>query len=120
LFNLKITISQEKINGRKIKIARLNGFADASNILEIDQKVKNILLRDNCDLILEGSKLKFINSTFIGELALWINLLKQKKCKVILVSFLPHVLDTLKAVGLLKSVLYFDDLAKARAVLAGV
>lgn len=101
-------VSPLKHTGPRKTIA-LEGEIDAENIAEKIKPILSelVLVTDDSVLVLDCSKLTYINSTFIGHLAGWHNELAKKNSHLVLQHLSKAVKDTLDLVGLSK-VIYME------------
>lgn len=116
---VQITISNEKVDGHTVKIIKFKGNADGSNINEINEVISKIISADNkkFSVVLDGSELDFINSTFIGSMTAWHLKLNKHGSELALASFEPNVLDTIKSVGMLQVLPHFKTINEAEIAL---
>jgi anti-anti-sigma factor len=102
-----VTPSAPQGTKEEIKIA---GEIDASNlekkIQPISDKIK--ALSPGSTLVLDCEELAYINSTFIGHLAAWLNELQAKQGHMILKNTNKQIREVLELVGLNK-VIYFES-----------
>ncbi len=113
---LTIQLATRAFDGQTAEVATLIGSADASNIMEIDTQIANILVK-NQTLILDLSQLTYANSTFIGHLTDWYSQVTEKNGQFILVGCQPQVFDTLNVVGLLTLIPHYMTMEEAENAL---
>jgi len=101
---------QSPVTGRgTVEIIELSGEIDASNLEEKIQSVNDKLkvLPRGSTLVLDCASLVYINSTFIGYLAAWLNELQAKDGQLVLRNTNKQIRDVLELVGLSK-VIYLE------------
>lgn len=89
---------------------KISGEIDASNLVEKVQPVSDLLktLAVGSTLVLDCGDLVYINSTFIGYLAAWLNELQAKRGHLVLKNTNKDIQEVLELVGLTK-VIYLES-----------
>jgi len=107
-------ISEESIAGKSVKIVQVIGSADGSNVEEVNAKIMETIGSFEGSLILSGSDLEYINSTFIGYMTAWYSTLTGRGDQLILSNLRSTVADTLEVVGLLGMIPNFLTVDEAK------
>lgn len=94
-------VEQKKSEGPAFTV-KLHGDIDQLNIDKLSLPVNEHIaaLPQDGTLILDFSELDYINSTFIGLLASWLNDVKQKGGQIVLKNINDQIKDVLNLVGL--------------------
>lgn len=89
---------------------RVSGEIDASNLEKKTQPISDKIkaLSPGSTLVLDCTELVYINSTFIGHLAAWLNELQTKQGHLVLKNTNKQIREVLELVGLNK-VIYFES-----------
>ena len=80
----------------------LQGSMDPNTIEDVSAQVEKQIetLPQEANLVLDFSEVTYINSTFIGQLAAWYNVVSKKHCVLQIQKANPLVKDVLNLVGL--------------------
>lgn len=117
--NLTITVETLEHAGKTVRIARIAGAADATNVDEINAAIQQLISGPETSfLVVEGSQLSYINSTFIGYLTEWYQTLMDRSGALLLAQLQPQPRDTLAVVGLLGLIPSYYTLDEAKLALA--
>lgn len=114
-----ITIEEASTPGKNIKIVRIGGQLDESNV---DEKIKEVytLLEanpQNLNLIFDLENLEYMNSKSIGYLTDIYGKITEGGGKVVLAKARSNIADILQVVGLTQLIQSFDSLEMAKAAL---
>lgn len=92
------------------EVIKISGEIDHSNMVEKTQPIVDMLnkIPPESVLVLDCSELIYINSTFIGHLAEWLNQLRLKNGQLVLRSVKKQVKEVLDLVGISK-VIYLES-----------
>ncbi len=115
------TDGQSSIAGRTLKIVKISGQLDESNV---DQKIQDVykLLEEtpkNLDLIFDLEELEYMNSKSIGYLTDLYGKITENGGKVALAKAKPNIQDILQVVGLTQLVQIFDSIELAKQEISG-
>lgn len=118
--SLQITISTYEHGDHTVKIAGFIGYADATNVAEVDAAVLRLFdeVSGALDLIIDGTDLEYVNSTWIGHLTDWYQRVMAREGKLLLVNLKPQVEDALSTVGLLTIIPHYGNLTEAKLALS--
>jgi len=91
------------------EVVKISGEIDQSNMEEKIRPITEVLdkLPHDSVLVLDCEKLLYINSTFIGHLAAWLNQIQTKGGQMVLKNINKEVREVLNLVGLSK-VIYLE------------
>jgi stage II sporulation protein AA (anti-sigma F factor antagonist) len=98
----------------KIRLIKLNGEIDESNLDEFKARLDPLAEEKNCLIIILNLKdLTYINSKVIGYLASYYSKLTDLGKKMIFCEANPNIMDILSLVGLTNIVEYFEIQSEA-------
>lgn len=120
--DVKITIEDVAgIADKKVKIVRIAGQLDESNVDEKIQEVYKTLeiAPKNLSLIFDLENLEYMNSKSIGYLTDIYGKITETGGKMVIAKAKPNIADILQVVGLTQLIKTFDSTDAAKAALAG-
>lgn len=110
---VKITF-ESKSTRPDIKIIRLEGEIDESNLGQLQEKVDPLVDDEGVKtVVFNFSKLEFINSKVIGYLASLYSRLAEKGKKLVFAESSDNIKDILSLVGLTTIVDYYESMEEA-------
>ena len=112
----ELTLKQEKetINGRPVEVIRFEGRITNSNSFDINRKIYRIFDNNNYDMILDLSKLEYINSSGVAMLFSIFYRIKEKDGKFAIGGVHPFLYNVFSLMDLPPRLELYDTLDEAR------
>lgn len=119
--NVTITIEDlaSPVAGRLIKIAKVVGQLDESNIDEKAKIFYDLIAANpkNLFLLFDFSELEYLNSKSIGYLTDWYGKVSAEGGKIAIAAAKPNIVDILQVVGLTQLITCHATLDEAKAAM---
>ena len=105
-------------NGQPVTWVKVEGFIDASTVLEFENAMELVHRNEQGDVVLDFSGVQYTNSSGIGTILNYRNLLLQDSRELFLIGVNPQVRTTFDLLGLSAVVPCLADQASAEAYVA--
>ncbi|MBI2453456.1 STAS domain-containing protein [Candidatus Peregrinibacteria bacterium] len=101
---------------KQVKIVKLSGQLDESNVDENAKKVYKLIesVKEDLNLIFDFSELEYMNSKSIGYLTDWYGRITGKNGKIVIAQAKDNIYDILQVVGLTQLIHCYPSLKEAK------
>jgi anti-anti-sigma factor len=116
----QITMQDETLSGKSVKIVKLAGQLDETNVDEEAKKIYQIIDEmAEPNLLLDFAELTYINSKAIGYVTDWYSRTAAKNGKIVVARPQANILDILKVVGITQIINIHETIDGAKAAFSG-
>ncbi len=118
--SITIETGQHPVNGKTLKIVKIAGQLDESNVDQEIQKIYQTMEEtpSNLDLIFDLENLEYMNSKSIGYMTDLYGKLSESGGKMFITKARPNITDILQVVGLTQLVTLYDTTEEAKLALS--
>lgn len=113
---LKLEFSQETLNGRPVDILSFVGKITNSNSFELNRKIHGLFENRNYNIIMDLSKLEYINSSGIAIIFSLFQRVKQSEGKMVIGGVHPFLDNVFSLMDLPPRMEIYDTQEEARQV----
>lgn len=109
----------EKLKNDQHVTLKLKGQVDASNSVELDMAIQDVLMEGQDRIMVDGSLLDYISSAGLGVFMSYLEDFKDKKVKFVIFGLNEKVMNVFHILGLDQLLTLTEDERKALEILYG-
>ncbi len=114
--DLRLLQVTEKVNGKPTEIIQFEGKITNSNSFNVNRKIYRIFEADNYNLILDLSKLEYVNSSGVAMLFSIFHRVKENSGKIVIGGVHPFLYNIFNLMDLPPQMDIYDTLDEAKKI----
>lgn len=81
-------------------IIKIQGEIDASNSVQLDEKIRELAEQGSCSILVDGAQLEYISSAGLGVFMSYLEEFQEKEIQLKIYGLTPKVFEVFRILGL--------------------